>query len=134
VKLFHIYLGLVVIETILLFYFSILPYPEGIDSAIGIKTTDKVKHFLAYAVYGILLKKVDEGRNKNTKMPLAVGIFVSLTTELVQYLVPTRVSDVLDIAANIGGVLSGLSLILLFQPLKGYIKIGYNIVVKNPNY
>ena len=70
---------------------------------------DKVVHFGAYAVWGILAGLAIEPRSGYLLMPILVGLLLAALDEASQPLV-ARHGDLLDLAADLAGICSGLLL------------------------
>lgn len=75
----------------------------------GVGLDDKIEHVAAYATLAILgLNAFPRWREG---ISLLMGLFLmGVTLEWLQLLVPGRSADVVDMAANVGGLIAGASL------------------------
>jgi len=107
-----------VIYAILIFWFSSMEKPLGIEFGSGI--TDKLLHVLEYAVFGILLMRAlycsDSSMSWRITILIAfmIGAFYGFTDELHQSVVPGRYATAADFVADIIGVLAGIWLYRFF--------------------
>ncbi len=100
--------------TIMVSYALMMPARE-IQSPDGFSFPgqDKVVHMLLFAVLTFLLAKALRERSINwnkVKLFFALSLF-GLITELVQFKIPDRSADILDLCADVIGVIVGLILI-----------------------
>ncbi len=78
---------------------------------LGISIEDKILHILAYLVFGLTLVysisgiSTDISRRKLFVLLVAIGGLYALSDELHQYYVPGRESDIVDILADITGII-----------------------------
>jgi VanZ family protein len=104
--------ALLIIESITLLYYSLLPYPDlpiTVPSGKGY-----IEHFIAYFVYGFLLERVlKHTRLKNHRilLTLIIGSVFGGLNEIVQGFVPGRYTDIIDwlfdmVGSGIGGFVS----------------------------
>ena len=78
-------------------------------------TLDKVIHFIEYCILGFLLINVFSGGSKYPELlGFIVGVFFSLIDELYQSTVFGRSSSVLDIIADIAGLIFSIIIIKFF--------------------
>jgi VanZ family protein len=88
--------------------FSLSAQPKlVIDLELG---SDKVAHFLAYAVLGALLAHAVTRTGWPLALAYALGIAYGASDEIHQYFVPGRSSDVVDWVADALGVLAAVAL------------------------
>ena len=103
---------------LLIYIQSSYPSPERIPS---FQFSDKVLHFCAYAVMGILfyrayqtLRFKDNVRNLMLLSVVSASLY-GISDEIHQYFVPFRDGDILDAIANTLGALCGVYLYHLFK-------------------
>jgi VanZ family protein len=77
---------------------------------------DKIAHFLAYLVFGVLLARAVARRGAFLGA-VALGLAFAVVDELFQGLIPGRVPDVSDWVADAAGVLVGVLLYRLWRAL-----------------
>jgi VanZ family protein len=65
---------------------------------------DKLGHFVAYAVLGLLLARAVDASGRPLSLAVLLGIGYGVTDELHQALVPLREPSWLDLAADSAGV------------------------------
>jgi len=80
---------------------------------------DKCIHFFEFAILGILLslgffKVVKSTIKVKTVATFITGAIFAISDEMHQYFVPGRQSDILDTAADIGGLIFGIFLFWCF--------------------
>ena len=103
---------------LLIYIQSSYPSPERIPS---FQFSDKVLHFCAYAVMGILFYRAYQTlrfKDNVRKLMLLSVVSASLygiSDEIHQYFVPFRDGDILDAIANTLGALCGVYLYHLFK-------------------
>ena len=113
-RLYFVYTPLILYWIILLIATS-LPAPDLPD----VWGSDKLKHFLAYAVLAFLLNLsllVQEKRSLSSKqaafMTLGICLFYGLFDEIHQIFIPGRSAELLDLAADVTGALTGVIIVL----------------------
>ena len=117
-KNFTIYWLPLIIYCLVIYIQSDLPSPESIPS---FQFSDKVLHFLAYAVLGVLFYRAYQTLrikdNVRRLMLLSVGSasLYGISDEIHQHFVPFRDGDILDAVANTLGALCGVYLYHLFK-------------------
>ena len=94
--LFYLYI-------LLVFILSIYPFDKSIDTG-----NDKINHIAAYTIYSILF--ISAFGDKNKKLMLLTGLVYGTSIEFIQYFLPYRSFELLDIAANAAGLFLGLFL------------------------
>jgi len=100
--------GLVILESIFLIYFSLLPVSVTPSAGVAAPLEGYFQHFLAYLVYGLLLAAAFSLRSRKTFFLItAIGVGMGLLTETIQLFVPTRFFDPLDWLADLLGVVAG---------------------------
>ena len=95
----------------LLFYFSQRSYEFEIDMA----HFDKGIHFLEFAVLAILLfwgyfKSLGANIKIKALLTFSTATILAISDEIHHYFVPGRESEILDVAADVGGIIFGLFL------------------------
>ena len=100
--LFYIYL-------IIISFIAFYPKNAGVD--IG---GDKTNHLLAFLVFAILHYL---SFKKSYLKIFVSGLIFGLYIEFVQYFLPYRCSDVLDVMVDIIGLMIGIGFIFLFNKL-----------------
>lgn len=73
---------------------------------------DKIEHFVAYAILGVLLVRAlavyrPQPNAQDFRIALILGILFGMTDELHQYFVPGRFMDFIDFVADAIGVMIG---------------------------
>lgn len=110
--IFTVYTGLV-------FYGSIYPVQQG-PPLIAIPGADKLIHageFTLFTLIGYVTFSYYTEGEKRSKSLLAFSIFYGGLTELVQMFFPYRTASVLDLLANLFGILVGLVIIQVMKRL-----------------
>jgi len=92
--------------TLALVYFSLVPVPKEVSSAV--KVSDIIQHFAAYSTLTFLWYIYWRKVKYSSILSLAVGAL----TELAQSAVPYRVFSLADLAANTAGVVVSTLLIV----------------------
>ena len=112
-------LALVVIYIVTLTVFSLINL-GGIPS-LGSSFDDKIYHFIAYALFTLLLYNYFNAVSiKNSifytmLLTIGYGVFMEVLQNL---LTESRVSDVYDVVANFFGIIFGAIMISIFKKLK----------------
>ena len=110
-KKFYVYLSLVIIETLGILWFSFIPTMDFVDT--GVMRLGDLEHLIAYAVYGFLLQRFFVyffSKRKSLILSVMVGSFVGGSSEIIQYMLPYRIGDVIDwIIDSIGCSLGSLT-------------------------
>lgn len=78
-----------------------------VDLALG---RDKLAHFLAYAVLGVLLARGQSRSGAPVAAAYAIGVAYGASDEWHQSFVPGRASELGDFIADAAGVIAGVSL------------------------
>ena len=91
----------------------------------GILSFDKAGHFILYFIYTMILVYAFRSASKishlNTRIKVSsilISICFGLVLEVVQSRIPGRNFDFLDMVANIGGSIFGLSTITFFLKIR----------------
>ena len=101
--------GPVLFVMALIFYFSSLTDPGGPPAGMS----DKAAHFLIYAALGgALIRALAGGRTRWMDAPRAglattLGTLYGVSDELHQWFVPPRTPEMMDLAADCAGALTG---------------------------
>jgi len=114
---FWIFFSLAALETIILFWFSVLSSVGTIET--GFMRLGDLEHFIAYAVYGFLLNQVAGyymNRRRALIVSVLIGSFVGGLSESIQHFIPYRTGDVLDWAADTIGSFAGALVSSGFKP------------------
>ncbi len=88
-------------------YFSLTPIEHKISESIW----DKAAHFIAYLFLVMIVKKVHIKFNYLTCIIICCSY--SFIIECIQYFIPNRMFDILDMLANVLGTLLGVILYYL---------------------
>ena len=106
---FYIYLILFLAETVLLIWFSFLPSVPTVRTEL-LRGGD-LEHFIAYMVYAFLFSRLmiiaQKGRRKIILLPILVGLFMGTLCETIQFFVPARVMDIIDVLVDTAGGVAG---------------------------
>ena len=106
-----VFAALFLLETALLFYFSLVPFQPAVAGPGG--RAGDAEHLGAYFLYGFLAAKLLEGRiQKKTTLlfaAFAVAFLVGGVNELIQAFIPYRTADGLDMLVNGVGAAIGLA-------------------------
>jgi len=96
-------IGIYVLYVLIITYLSLTPIEHKVVSE---RLWDKASHFLAYLILFIIVKKV---HTKSSYLTCAIICFVySFILECIQYFIPNRYFDVLDMLANALGTALGV--------------------------
>jgi VanZ family protein len=82
---------------------------------------DKIIHFILFFITTIVIvfcTKLLWSFKVRVIIGIVFGVFIAASTELVQSLIPTRYMSISDFISNIGGLVTGLLLYLLFYSIK----------------
>ncbi len=91
-----------ILYILLIAYFSLIPTEHEISKGID----DKWSHFVAYLILFIIAKKV---HTKSNYLTCAIACFVySFIIECIQYFIPDRYFEGLDLIANSSGIFLGV--------------------------
>ena len=121
---FFIYWFPIILYCLLIFIQSSYP---SIKHTPELPYLDKVLHFVAYALLGILfLRAFKTSRIKNNvKLMLILSILLSflygISDEIHQYFVPYRNADLMDVLADMFGAIMG---VYIYQSLAGKTSAG----------
>jgi len=113
----------VIIYSFVIFYLS---HQEKIEYLnFDFAWEDKVKHFVAYFIYGLLLilpfaKKYNVLEKKHFLIILSIGISFGISDEIHQYFIPGRYCEFLDFVAD------GLGVLVSILIYKKYFKLNIN--------
>jgi VanZ family protein len=80
---------------------------------------DKVAHFGAYAVLGVLLGHALHARSGGLLLAILIGSTLGALDEVYQDTIPGRTTEVLDWVADTAGVITGVLVHLFFARLHG---------------
>ena len=81
---------------------------------------DKLAHFGAYAVLGVLLARAAVGSRWSIAWPVLIGLAYAASDEIHQYFVPGRSADAGDWLADALGV--GAGCLLVYRVLSGRLR------------
>ena len=104
----------VLLYCLLIFIQSSYPSPENIPS---LPYIDKVIHFAAYAILGILFFVAfntigfKENINKVIMLSILSSSLYGMSDEIHQYFVPYRNADIMDFLADVAGSICGVYVI-----------------------
>ena len=102
-----------IVYCLAIFFQSSFPGPERMPD---VRFLDKLLHFVAYALLGILFYRVYETLPLKNNHKLLILISISsaslygISDEIHQYFVPSRHADMLDVIANTLGSICGVYL------------------------
>ncbi len=99
--------GFYILYVFIITYFSLTP----IEHKISESTWDKASHFVAYMLLYMFIRNVHIRFNYLTCVVLCCSY--SFIIECIQYFVPGRMFDLLDMLANVLGTLLGMILYYL---------------------
>ena len=108
----------VIIYCLLIFIQSSYPSPESIPA---LPYIDKILHFVAYAILGVLFFRAFRTQRfkENINLVIVLSILSSslygLSDEIHQYFVPCRDTDIMDFFADVMGSICG---VFIFNRLK----------------
>ena len=112
-KLFAVNWLPLIIYCLAIYIQSDLPSPERLPS---FPFSDKILHFLAYAVMGLLFYRayqtlrIKDDRRMLILLSVVSATLYGISDEIHQYYVPFRDADILDAVANTLGALCGVYL------------------------
>ena len=118
---FHIFLLLLIAESCVLIYYSLLPGFGPVVEVEGFRLGD-IDHFAAYLVYGILIERTLSYK-MGSKRFLIAFIWASLfggLCEFLQGLVPFRVMDPIDWTVDSLGALTGILILFVGKRAKAF--------------
>jgi VanZ family protein len=101
---------------------SDLPSPEQIPS---FEFSDKILHFFAYAVMGVLFYRayqtlrIKDNLRLLTRLSMLSASLYGISDEIHQYFVPFRDADIMDVIANSLGAFCGVALYHLWAASRG---------------
>ncbi len=107
---------LYIIYVLVVTYFSLTPIEHKISESIW----DKAEHFIAYLLLAIFIKKVHIRFNYLTCVITCFSY--SFIIECIQYFLPDRQFESLDLLANVLGAILGLILYYLISEKRNGIK------------
>jgi hypothetical protein len=90
------------ITTVVVFYLAVVP---GDMIAIDTNLGDKFNHFLAFFTLSLLLNRSSSSYHARVRNMLSL-LFFGILIEFVQHYLPHRESSILDILADLVGILS----------------------------
>ncbi len=102
-------IGFYVIYVLIITYLSLTPIEHKISESIW----DKASHFTAYLLLVIFIKRVHTRFNYLTCVITCFSY--SFAIECIQYFIPNRQFDVLDMLANLLGMVLGVILYYLIR-------------------
>jgi VanZ family protein len=124
-RIYFVYTPLILYWIILLIATS-LPAPDLPD----VWGSDKLKHFLAYAVLALLLNlallvqdKHSLSSKKAAFLTLGICFLYGLFDEIHQMFIPGRSAEGLDLAADITGALTGVLVVFFIIRRENFIKM-----------
>ncbi|MFH1978570.1 MAG: VanZ family protein [Candidatus Aenigmatarchaeota archaeon] len=100
---------LLILETIALLYFSIVPY-ASIDTGIEALRLGDFEHLMAYLIYALLAERVlSQTKFKKHRVILAFLIAAAFggINEVIQSFIPLREADMIDLAFDTVGSVIG---------------------------
>ncbi len=112
-----------IIYCLMIFFQSVMDV-----SAVSLKGSDKIIHFIVYAFLGILIYRAFTSVSKRLNNLLIIIIAVSVSTmigaadEVFQIFAPSRTIDRLDIAYDFAGSFAGILFFLFVRKVLSYIK------------
>lgn len=115
---FYLFLSLLIAETFVIFWFSFAPSVDFVQT--GIFRPGDFEHFIAYSFYGFFLFAVLRrftGRKGALFFSIILGSVVGGMSEGVQFLLPYRIGDVIDLAFDACGSSAGACLGSKFKTL-----------------
>ncbi|MBC8555338.1 MAG: VanZ family protein [Candidatus Brocadiales bacterium] len=95
-------IGFYVFYVLIVTYFSLTPIEHKISESIW----DKAAHFISYLFLVMIVKKVHIRFNYLTCVVICCSY--SFVIECIQYFIPNRMFDVLDMLANVLGTILGI--------------------------
>ncbi|MBA3016840.1 MAG: VanZ family protein [Proteobacteria bacterium] len=101
----------ILIYCFLIFIQSSYPSPESIPA---LPYIDKILHFIAYAVLGVLFFRAYRTQRFKENINLAIMLSIissslyGLSDEVHQYFVPSRNADIMDFFADVAGSICGV--------------------------
>ncbi len=100
-------IGVYVIYVLIITYLSLTPVEHKVSES----TWDKSSHFIAYLILFIIVKKV---HTRSNYLSCAIICFIySFILECIQYFIPNRCFEVLDMLANALGTSLGVAIYYL---------------------
>ena len=101
-----------------LFILFLTSYPKLEIPDVGFSWDDKIYHFGAYGIFGLLLARATtqyspEKWRKGIFIASCIGIVFGIFDELHQSVIPGRYTELADLAADISGILSAQVTFLL---------------------
>lgn len=109
-----------VLYVLLIAYFSLIPIEHEIFKGID----DKWSHFVTYLILFIIAKKV---HTKSNYLTCAITCFIySFIIECIQYFIPNRYFEGLDLIANSLGIFLGIVIYSLL--IEKYFEIKQNAI------
>ena len=109
-----------VLYVLLIAYFSLIPIEHEIFKGID----DKWSHFVTYLILFIIAKKV---HTKSNYLTCAITCFIySFSIECIQYFIPNRYFEGLDLIANSLGIFLGIVIYRLL--IEKYFEIKQNAI------
>ncbi len=114
----YVFLMLVAAETVFLIAFSFLPSVPTVRT--GFFRIGDIEHFIAYLIYGLLLSRAlsysGRGRRMVLIVPVIAGVVLGVSCEAIQFFVPLRTADLIDVAVDVAGSLAGSVISFPFLP------------------
>ena len=100
-------IGFYILYVFIITYFSLTPIEHKISESIW----DKASHFIAYMLLAMFVKKV---HIRLSYLTCVITCFsYSFAIECIQYFIPNRMFDILDMLANLLGAILGALLYYL---------------------
>lgn len=104
-----------VLVAITLFILSSIPYPPPV--ILNVSYEDLIMHAIVYSVFGFFVARALYHQDRYLKFKenlllftFLIGTIYGISDEIHQYFVPGRVSDILDVFADVFGTLIGFAL------------------------
>ncbi len=100
---------LIFVYSLFIVIISVIPVnaPEDLTPA----NADKVVHFLIYVIFVILYAFAFRGRRRIYMESFIYALCLGVSIEIIQYFIPYRSFEMLDIAADCAGALTGIAVI-----------------------
>jgi len=111
--------------SVVIFYmvlmFSLSSIPGQTLASMDIPFYDKLLHLIEYTIFGVIASWALVVKPELSEFPrrlvavLILGCGYAFIDEMYQYFVPERSSDILDFAADVAGIILGLTLYLIYN-------------------
>lgn len=113
-----------IIFGMIIFIVSVMPVDsDSVGSVFSFPGADKILHACFYCVFTVLLTKdylrINPMKWSNIAFLLLGILIYSIIIEMIQlFLTNYRSGEVLDVAANLGGIVSGAALVIIYRRIK----------------